>query len=275
MNWPIGQVHLNVADLKRSVDFYQRVIGLVVQDERDSTVTMGAQDGVALLNLMERSQGERSRGGTGLYHFAILLPSRLDLARVLKHFADTVTPLQGLSDHYVSEAIYLADPEGNGIEIYRDRPRSDWQFPDGKLNMGTVYMDVDGVMGELDGNDPTFTGLPEGTIMGHVHLHVYNIPAAEHFYRDLLGMEVMVHYGGAASFVSWEGYHHHLGLNTWKPGAPSAITPNTLGLRWYEVDLGTNRATTIERLQAAGLALENQDEGVLVRDPVGNGVLFV
>lgn len=276
MNWPLRTVYLNVADLGRSVEFYEHTIGLVVHNRNDDTATMGAAGAATpLLHLTEKPQGRHSEGGTGLYHFAILVPSRLELAKVLRHFAETQTPLQGLSDHYVSEAIYLADPDNNGIEIYRDLPRNRWEFSNGQITMGTVYMDVEGVLAELNGHDAQWTGLASETILGHMHLHVSDLAATKTFYGDLLGLDLMVNYGGAALFMSFEGYHHHLGLNTWKRGKPSVITPDTLGLRWYTLDLGEHKADVLARLEATGIPLEQREDGLFIRDPAQNGIFLV
>jgi catechol 2,3-dioxygenase len=275
MAWPIGSVHLNVEKLDRSIRFYENTIGFETHRREGDTAYLRARGGAAdLLVLTEQPNGKPSSGGAGLYHFAILVPSRLDLARTLRHLAETRTPLDGISDHYVSEAIYLPDPDGNGIEIYRDRPRTEWPYTDGQLEMGTVALDVDGVMSALDGHDAAWAGLPGETIIGHMHLHVADIPAAERFYREVLGFDLMVRYGSAASFLSYEGYHHHLGINRWKRGEPTPIRENTLGLRWFTLrppDVDAIRA----RIEAAGIAYVTRDDGLLVRDPVGNGVLLV
>lgn len=275
MVWPIGAVYLNVEKLDRSIRFYENNIGFETNRREGQTAYLRARGGdTDLLVLTEQPTGKPSGGGTGLYHFAILVPSRLDLARTLKHLAETRTPLDGLSDHYVSEAIYLPDPDGNGIEIYRDRPRTEWSYTNNQLEMGTVAMDIDGVMSTLDGQDATWAGLPSGTMIGHMHLHVSDLAAAERFYREVLGFDLMVRYGPSASFLSYEGYHHHLGVNRWKRGEPTPIRENTLGLRWFTLhppDVNAARA----RIEAANVPYVTRDEGILVRDPVGNGVLLV
>jgi catechol 2,3-dioxygenase len=169
-----------------------------------------------------------------LYHFALLVPTRFDLALVLKQFAEMRTPLQGMSDHLVSEALYLADPEGNGIEIYADRPRSAW-YRDGEFQLDTIALDIDDLFGELAGRDLTWNGIASGTVVGHMHLHVGSVRQAEQFYTTILGMDTMMNMG-SASFISYDGYHHHLGINTW---AGSAMTPDdALGLDHWELKLG-------------------------------------
>lgn len=275
MAWPVGAVHLNVADLSAAASFYQQKIGLAVLDEGNGSVRLGAPDSQThLLTLTEQPGGQPSAGGTGLYHFALLLPSRRELGRVLRHFAVTQTPLQGLSDHGVSEAIYLADPEGNGIEIYRDRPRDEWPMGGAGVEMITQAMDVDGVLAAAD-TAGAFESLPPETIMGHIHLHVASTSEARRFYGDLLGLDLMQQMAGSALFMSRERYHHHVGLNVWRRGAPSVIEPDTLGLRWYVLDLGDEKPGAVARLQDADVPMEQRDDGLFVRDPAGNGIVLV
>lgn len=273
MGWPVGAVHLNVANLKRELAFYEQSIGLVVDRREGSTAYLRpAGGGDDLVVLTEIANGQASSGGTGLYHFAIRVPTRGDLAQVLRHFAETSVPLQGMSDHLVSEAIYLADPEGNGIEVYRDRPREEWPYNAGQLEMGTEALDIRSVMSTIDAS-AGWNGLPQGTIMGHMHLHVSNIAATESFYRDCIGMDVVVRYGPSASFLSYDGYHHHLGTNVWRRGLASPIRENTLGLRWWELTPPSVEVAA-ERLAAAGVPTVTREDGLLVRDPAGNAVLL-
>jgi catechol 2,3-dioxygenase len=204
----------------------------------------------------------------------VLVPSRADLAKTLMQLAVTRTPLQGASDHGVSEALYLADPEGNGIEIYRDRPRSEWPMQNGKLNMGTYALDLDDLLAEPKGSEAA--PLPAGTVIGHVHLQVSDIPRAEEFYLNVVGFDLMARYGTQASFVSAGGYHHHLGFNTWHSlGAPAAPADAT-GLRYFELALPGDdaRGETVERLKASGARISQSDEGPLVRDPSHNAMVL-
>lgn len=273
----VGTVALTVRDLARSLTFYQEALGLKIHQQSDKVAHLGT-GGDDLLILHENPTAKRYRNTTGLYHFALLVPSQEALARVLAHFAKTQTPLQGLSDHYVSEAIYLADPDGNGIEIYRDRPRDTWNFTDdNSLHMGTVALDVDNVFRALDGQDPTFDGLHPDTVMGHVHLHVDNISQAETFYQDILGFDIMVRLGGVASFASAGGYHHHLGFNTWAGVGAPPPPDDAVGLRWYQIVLPDDDAlrTTLARLDNANIPINERDNGYFVRDFAQNGVLLV
>jgi catechol 2,3-dioxygenase len=268
----VGPVALRVADLGRAVGFYRDALGLAVHRQDGAAAALGA--GGRDLVLLEESPGaSRPRRATGLYHLAILLPTRRDLARALRHLAESRVPFQGFADHRVSEAIYLADPEGNGIEVYRDRPRAEWIYDGGRLRMATDPLDVDGLMGELAGADEPWAGLPAGTRMGHVHLRVSDVAAAEAFYRDLLGLDVTTRYGSGASFLSKEGYHHHLGLNTWESAGAPPPPEGALGLKSFLLHLP---AAELRRIRAAleerGIAGEETRDGMLLRDPAGNAV---
>jgi catechol 2,3-dioxygenase len=217
----MGAVHLTVADLERSLAYYEQQIGLRVLAREGATAELGTDR--TLLVLTEEPGAQPADGYSGLFHFALLVPARRDLARWLAHAARDRVELQGLSDHNVSEAIYLSDPDHHGIEIYADRPRELWE---GEVSerMTTLPLDVDDLFRELD--DPAtepFDGLPDGTVMGHVHLSVADVEEAIGFYRDTLGFDLMARYGTDAAFLSTGGYHHHVGVNTWQSkGAPYA-----------------------------------------------------
>ena len=218
----------------------------------------------------------RPHGTTGLFHLAILLPSRADLARALRRVADAGWRFTGASDHLVSEALYLHDPEGNGIEIYRDRPREQWRFVDGELQMDTLPLDLDSVLGELSGADTEANGMPAGTRIGHVHLNVAELSAAEDFYAGALGFDVTVRSYPGALFFSTGGYHHQIGVNTWAgrerrrrhparsgcAGSSSRSQARPSSSRWNGASAppGSIRSAT-------GTAL-------LVADPSGNGILL-
>jgi catechol 2,3-dioxygenase len=273
----VGQAALTVADLQRSERFYTEVLGMRVLCRGDKTLTLTADDATPLLDLLELP-GARPKPAraTGLYHFAVLVPSRLELARSLRRLAEMRYPLTGGSDHLVSEALYLDDPDGNGIEIYRDRPRDEWPRRNGQLLMATDPIDIDGILGELEHDDRPWNGLDRGTRMGHMHLHVADLHAAEAFYSGVLGFDVIVRYGPSALFVSAGGYHHHLGLNTWAGvGAPPAPA-GSAGLRWFMVRLPNADALdqVVGRVREAGLAVEEIEAGLLVRDPSHNSVVL-
>jgi catechol 2,3-dioxygenase len=289
----VENVHLTVSDLSRSLPFYQEALGLALHRREGNTAYLGghaAMNGstkteptphagdtnpTSLLVLHEKRDAKRPRRATGLYHFAILVPSRLELARSLRHLAETETPLQGFADHLVSEAIYLADPDGNGIEIYRDRPRSQWVGAQGRIQMGTDPLDIQSVLGELKGDESEWRGLDPATVLGHMHLQVADLRAAEEFYRDVIGFDVMVNLG-SASFLSAGGYHHHLGINTWGTAGAPPPPPDSIGLRFYTIQLPNlpELSSVAERAQKAGVQLEETDEGLLVRDPSQNALVL-
>lgn len=273
----IGAVALVVTDLERSLHFYQHNLGLQLHRQENGIAALGS-GGPDLLILNEQP-GARpvQRGHTGLYHFALLVPSRHELARTLRRLIDTRTPLGGASDHAVSEALYLSDPDGHGIEIYRDRPREEWQFSNGTLKMTVDPFDFEGVLQELGPREAPWTGIAAGTVMGHIHLHVARIPAAEDFYCHVLGFDLMVRYGDAASFVSAGGYHHHLGLNTWAGVGAPPPPADSARLNWFQIRLPDAEALqqVAERVQGAGLPIERLGEGWLVRDPAHNTIHLV
>lgn len=273
----IGEIELYVADLNRSIEFYQKGLGFRLLNRTNGQAVMGAGEN-RLLTLVERPGAKQVKGVTGLYHFAVLLPDRGSLALLLYHLAESEIEIQGAADHGVSEALYLDDPDGNGIELYRDRKRSEWPVDDiGKLQMGTDPLDVDDLVMELRGGVPEWTGLPDKTVIGHVHLRVRNIPEAEQFYTGVLGFQMMDRYGSAAIFVSAGGYHHHIGMNTWAGVGAPPPPPDAAGLRWFEVRLPDQKAleSVQARLKEAGVALEEHNDGFLVRDPSQNTILLV
>jgi catechol 2,3-dioxygenase len=272
-----GAVRLNVADLDRAQRFYEHAIGLRVLDPAAEVVRLGAEGDTAVVELVGRPDApQRPRGTTGLFHLAILLPSRADLARALRRVADAGWRFTGASDHLVSEALYLHDPEGNGIEIYRDRPREQWRFENGQLQMDTLPLDLDSVLGELGAADTEATRMPVGTRIGHVHLNVADLSAAQDFYAGVLGFDVTVRGYPGALFFSTGGYHHHIGVNTWAGEGAPAPPPGSLGLRWFEIALpGAPELEQVgQRLRAAGFDTERDGSGLRIADPSGNGILL-
>jgi len=257
----MGPVHLTVADLGRSISFYEQAVGLTIRGRADGTVTLGSD--CDLLVLMERPGAQPAGGYCGLYHFALLLPERTDLAVWLAHAARERVPLTGLSDHYVSEAIYLDDPDGHGIEIYWDRPREVWEGQVAE-RMTTLRLDTADLLGTLpDAAAAPFEGLPPGTVMGHVHLCVAEVEPTVAFYRDALGFGLMAQLGPMAAFFGAGGYHHHLGANTWESrGAPQA-PDGTARLELATIVLPDTEArdAVVERIG-----------GARVSDPSGNPI---
>jgi catechol 2,3-dioxygenase len=271
----VGPVALTVANLDRVAEFYQSALGLRQHRREGGTAYLGAGREDLVILHEDRSAVAPGRS-SGLYHLAILVPSRLALGQSLRHLANMNCLLQGASDHLVSEAIYLADPEGNGIEIYHDRPRSEWPFRDGQLQMATDALDIEGVMEEVMRHGQPWAGVSDDTRIGHVHLRVADIPAAEAFYHGLLGFDVMARYGSAASFLSAGGYHHHLGLNTWGSLGAPAPAEGSRGLRYFTIQLPdeNERQRLKARLEAANVPIESTANGLSVRDPSGNRLLL-
>jgi catechol 2,3-dioxygenase len=270
----MGPVELSVADLDRSLEYWQREVGLRVLERENGRASVGAH--TELVRFVEEPGAQPDHGHSGLFHVALLVPDRPSLARWLAHAVRDRTALAGLSDHAVSEAIYLRDPDHHGIEIYADRARELWDGRVGTL-MTTEPLDVESLLGELD--DPAsepFEGLPDGTVVGHTHLRVADVDATVAFYRDLLGFDVMAQLGPSAAFLSAGGYHHHIGANTWESrGArPAPIGTARLLQAAIVVPNAAERDRIAARVADAGQEPETREDGVLVRDPSGNALLL-
>ncbi len=271
----VGAVHLTVGNLERSLEYYGGVIGLEVLRRDDGRASLGAGEN-ELLVLVEDPGAPPATGHTGLYHFALLVPQRVDLARWVAQAARERVRLVGLSDHFVSEAIYLSDPDEHGIEIYWDRPREMWE---GQVaaRLTTMPLDVESLLGELD--DPrsaSVGGLPPGTVMGHVHFKVAGIPETIAFYRDALGFGLMAQLGPYAAFLSAGGYHHHVGANTWESAGASPPPAGTAALRQATIVLpdDAERDRVLDRLARSGQAPQEGAGGPVVHDPSGNALVL-
>lgn len=272
----LGRVRLQIADLERSIAYYETVIGLRVLRRERGTAWLGPHDDDTVIVELHEQPGVRAvprRGQIGLYHFAILLPDRAALGRFVRHLAD-VGAYAGMSDHFVSEAVYLTDPDGLGIEVYADRPRSAWRHEERQLSMTTVPLDVRDLVASA--GDAPWTGAPRGTRLGHVHLYVRDIDEAAAFYHAALGFDKVVWNYPGALFLSAGGYHHHLGTNTWAAGAPLASDEDARLLEW-EIVLPdpASVAAAAASLEAAGRIVERAGASVLVRDPWGTPVRLV
>ena len=268
----VGQVNLKVQNLERSIAFYKDVIGFRVLEQNDRTASLTADGKTVLLSIEQPDHVVPKQGRTtGLYHFALLLPQRADLGNILKHFIQIGYPLQGASDHFVSEAIYLADPDGNGIEVYADRAPSKWDWSKNEVVMATEPLDAQDLLTEALGD---WNGLPAGTVMGHIHLHVSELKKTEEFYTKGLGFEVVNRYGNQALFISDGKYHHHIGLNTWNGvGAPAPL-PNSVGLESYTLMLPTEekRDKMIDQLKSIGAFITVENGILITLDPSGNHI---
>ena len=272
----MGPVHLTVADLDRSLRYYDDAIGLDVLERDPGRASLGSA-ARELVVLVEEPGAQPAPRNTGLFHFALLVPERAALARWLAHAARDRVELIGLSDHRVSEAIYLRDPDYHGIEIYADRPRETWDGDVAQI-MTTLPLDVENLLGELD--DPQteqFDGLSDGTVMGHVHLQVSEIPGTIAFYRDLIGFDLTAQMGPQAAFLSAGGYHHHIGANTWQSAGAAPPPPGSAVLRHATIVLPdtAERDRVAGAVSDAGIEVEEADTGPILRDPSGNALLLV
>jgi catechol 2,3-dioxygenase len=281
----LGAVELTAARLDRLVPFYQNALGLRLQGRDVGQAEMSA-GGETLLRLVERPDARRSRGTTGLYHFAVLLPSRRELARAIARLIALEIPNYP-TDHVMTSTTYLSDPEGNGIELYADTPEDGaWSFEDGRfvtrdalgaLRSGRDPLDLDVLFRELSPADKLDQPMPPETRIGHIHLHVREVDEAVRFYRDLIGFDLM----GAspemgAAFLSAGGYHHHVGVNIWMGEGAPPPAPGSLGLRHFTIVVpeGAEVERVAGSLRSAGVPFEASDGGLLVRDPSENGVLL-
>jgi catechol 2,3-dioxygenase len=270
----MGAVELSVADLDRTLDYWQRVVGLRVLERHNGNASVGTD--TELVRFVEEPGSRPADGHTGLYHVALLVPDRPSLARWLAHAARNQVRLEGLSDHDVSEAIYLRDPDRHGIEIYADRPRELWDGQVGE-RLTTFPLDVENLLAELaDPATEPFEGLPDGTAMGHVHLRVADVDSTVAFYRDVLGMDLMAQLGAAAAFLSAGGYHHHIGGNTWESRGAEPAGPGFATLRLATIVLpdAPERDRVAARVADSGQEPQARPDGVLVRDPSGNLLLL-
>lgn len=272
----VGEVVVKVENLQRSIEFYTNVIGFKVLKQTESSVIFTADGHTPLLTIEQpKNIKAKQPRTTGLYHFALLLPSRADLGSILHHFIEKDVRLQGASDHLVSEALYLADPDGNGIEIYRDRAAEEWNWNGSEVEMASIALDAEGLLKE--GKKTEWRGLPEKTVMGHIHLHVSELKNTEQFYTEGLGFEVVTRYGAQALFISTERYHHHIGLNTWNGVGSPAPAENTVGLQWFSLKFSSEekKLAAVERLTSLGSQVELTDGDYFVKDPSGNKIKLV
>jgi catechol 2,3-dioxygenase len=268
----VGTVSLTVADLATLVRYYQEVIGLRLRRQDDQRAVLGTSEADILI-LYGKPDAVALGNRTGLYHFAILLPDRAGLAHWLKHFFELGYRLPGMADHLVSEALYLSDPEGNGIEIYRDRPREAWPMAGSRVRMTSDPLDLNNLLAEAPAT--AWAGLPAGTTLGHVHLKVNDLARNEEFYLKSLGFDLMQADYPGARFVSAGGYHHHLGMNTWHSAGAAPLPAGARGLRAYTIRLPNEaeRARLLQHLQGQGYPLESgAGADPAVRDPAGNRV---
>ncbi|MFC4024861.1 VOC family protein [Oceanobacillus longus] len=269
----VGEVNINVTDLKKSITFYKDFMGFKVLVEEEYKAVLSADGKIPLLTLEQpENVAPKEARTTGLYHFAILLPTRGDLSAFLKHIiqASGGQMRLGASDHYVSEALYFDDPDGNGIEIAHDRDSSEWNWSDNQVSMATVALDGDDLLAETEEG---WKGMPTDTVIGHIHLHVSDIEKTRRFYVNGLGYDVVTEFPGAL-FTSHNGYHHHIGLNVWNGvGAPTP-TENSAGLNWFTLNFPDEDALhkTKINLEKVGASVKAEEDYYVTEDPSGNTI---
>ena len=271
----IGLVTLRVSNLDRSLDFYQGILRFRLIERTPGKALLGAEAGPPLLELHEVPDAPpQPRWATGLYHVAILLPSRADLGQELIHMADAGLEI-GQADHLVSEALYISDPDGNGLEIYRDRPRSEWTWDGHMVRMAVDPLDLRAIAQEGMEAEHQWDVIPTGTRVGHIHLQVNDIPATEHFYHDILGFDIMARMP-SATFLSAGGYHHHIGANIWQSRGASPAPETGAGLRSYRIALPDSEALADVRgrLARSGIAADESDGEIITTDPSQNRIRF-
>ncbi|MCZ8538264.1 VOC family protein [Paenisporosarcina quisquiliarum] len=270
-------VHLKVADVSRSTIFYENILGLRILEQTKSIVRFTTNGQDAILTIEQPIEvSNHAPNAAGLYHMAFLLPSKKDLGSIFNHIRSTGYPFSGASDHLVSEALYLNDIDGNGIELYYDRSPDVWKWQSDMVEMTVDPLDIEGLVASAE--QTSFTAMPEGTVMGHVHLRVANLADAETFYVQGLGFDVVSRYGTQATFISSNGYHHHIALNTW--GHPSSIkrSEQTLGLKSFSIVYpdDASRQQVVKQLNEIGASVFEQIDYIGAIDPSGVEVqLFV
>lgn len=271
----VGQVDLKVQNLERSLTFYKEVIGFKVLEQTERSAQLTADGKTVLLSIQQLDHVVPKQGKTtGLYHFALLLPSRVDLAEIVQHFIENGVRF-GSSDHLVSEALYLSDPDGNGIEIYIDRDPSVWDWHHGEVAMTVDPLNFRDLL--ANGKQQPWRGLPNGTVMGHIHLHVSELGKAEEFYIKGLGFEVVNRYGSQALFISDGKYHHHIALNTWIGVGAPAPSPNHVGLESFAIMLPNEEKKNkiIDQLKNMGASVTEENGSIVTMDPSGNRIHLI
>ncbi|MGZ9583607.1 VOC family protein [Paenibacillus marinisediminis] len=271
-NLYIRDITLQVSQLEKSIAFYVDLLGFKVLKREESRVVLTA-DGITPLIILEQPQGVKPKQPrtSGLYHFAILLPTRADLGKFLEHLAEKQIGI-GAADHTVSEALYFSDPDDNGIEVYIDRPSETWTWNNNQVLMTTDPLNAHGVLAA--GNGEKWTGMPAGTLMGHIHLHVSNLQEAKEFYTEMLGYEVVCEYGSQALFLSSGKYHHHIGLNTWNGEGAPAPDARSAGMKEYSIAIPSEsyKQRVIQSLVVKNINFEEVDGVLYTSDPSHNRI---
>ncbi|SIR18786.1 VOC family protein [Halanaerobium kushneri] len=272
----VGEIVLRVKDLNKSLDFYKNVMGFDILEVQEEKAILTA-DGLTPIVTLIYSEDiiKKISRKTGLYHFAILLPDRFQLGLFLKNLDENNYPITGGADHGVSEAIYLKDPDDNGIEVYSDFDSSDWRRRNEKIEMVTDPLDYMSLLAEI--GDNKWTGMPKETKIGHIHLHVNDLAEAEQFYVKALGFDIIQKMGGSALFLSTGGYHHHIGLNTWNGVGADPLPENSAGMEYYTIKFPgeKSRNESIKNLKKLGYKVVEKGNNIFTEDPAGNSIKIV
>ncbi|MHA0856356.1 VOC family protein [Paenibacillus sp. CMAA1364] len=274
-NTYVGQVNLKVQNLECALKFYQEIIGFKILNQTEKSANLTANGKTVLLSIEQPDNVAPMQGKTtGLYHFALLLPTRSDLVQIVQYF-NAIGLQFGSSDHLVSEALYLSDPDGNGIEIYSDRAPSDWDWSNGEVKMTVDPLEFSDLLSDV--NQQAWSGLPAETVMGHIHLHVSDLRETEEFYYKGLGFEVVNRYGIQALFISTGKYHHHIGLNTWNGVGALAPLENSVGLKSFTLIYPNDAARehVVNNLRNIGTSCIEENGAFVTSDPSGNRILLL
>lgn len=267
----VTEVVLKVEDLNRSTEFYKNIMGLKILSAKEKEVILTSDGITPMITIIQPEDViPKLPRRTGLYHFALLLPNRLDLGLFLKHIRDKKYPIIGGSNHGVSEAIYFEDPDDNGIEVYADTPTFLWHKDQGKIDMVTKPLDYNGLLDEA--GERQWNGIPKETIIGHIHLHVGDLDLAQKFYIDGLGFDLVMEIPNSALFLSSEGYHHHIGLNIWNGKNSLPLPNNSAGMKYYTLLLSDDdsRQNVIENLEKLGYEVIQKENKIFTKDPANN-----
>lgn len=268
----VSKISLLVLQLKRSLEFYQDILGFRILKRTLTSVLLSADGKNEMIELIEDPHAIPLGFTQGLYHFAILMKKRSDLASILKHLISKRYPITGASDHGVSEAIYLDDPDGHGIEIYIDKPIGEWPKENGIYTMYTHALDMESLMKESI--SPLHYQIASDAMIGHLHFHVPSLKIAQSFYVDILGFQIFLSDASSVVFISDGGYHHHLGLNTWQTGAP-LCEKRQIGLKSYVLDVpDKDYLSLIKRLHSANIEINEIDGNPMIVDPLGQKVFL-
>ncbi|KIL50939.1 VOC family protein [Jeotgalibacillus campisalis] len=270
----VGQIELVVSDIERSLAFYECIVGLKLISRDEKSAKLSADGSKILLSIVQTEEvKEKEPRSTGLYHFALLLPTRSDLADLVKHLVKKGVKLGG-SDHGVSEAVYFDDPDGNGIEVYRDRSHTEWGWNNSQVKMSVDPLNIEELLSE---GQREWSKVPLKTIIGHLHLHVSELDKTQEFYREGLGLDVVSRFNGQALFMSTAGYHHHIGLNTWKGVDAPPPSKNSVGLHWFSfvVNDEDEKMKVVERLQKLNYAVYSKEGCFWTQDPSGHQIKII